>query len=252
MGHQRIGALPRTAWWTEVVALLANGAEVDRIAAETFKASDRRLRQAGKDPGLHSIFFLLAQMPAAARAQDPVSALRKIGLQVGAQPSPGDICAAMLSEADRRIATAGGRSDVAELASLSACEALYGALAARTSDLFDGRSSLQALRQLRTVKNFGDLTKSFLSRFLRRSLDYYLGRELPQHVGAEHRFRTVADHHRFDGAVARHCDEVAEIARTYAGEWYSKALHEGKMNRAEAGGAIAYGMTKIGSELKLR
>ena len=63
MGHIRLGLLPRTLKWQQVVALLAEAAPVDRIAAASADAAEAGLRRASDDPALAHSFWLLTQIP---------------------------------------------------------------------------------------------------------------------------------------------------------------------------------------------
>jgi hypothetical protein len=82
MGHIRLGRLPRTRKWQQVVALLGSAAEQAEIAAATLAASKRGLEGAAQDPALVQSFWLLTQLPLCARRPDFVDALKKVGVFV--------------------------------------------------------------------------------------------------------------------------------------------------------------------------
>jgi hypothetical protein len=252
MGHQKIGRPPETRKWKEVVALLLESASAELVASKTFDAADSALRQAGNDPAIGMIFYLLTQLPLAARSPDPSDAFWQLGFKVRDISSPEALCSGLLQVIDGQLAQQGWRSDIAELAALSAAEALYAFVEDRSKDMFATRPTIDALAELRTPKNFGDLTKGFLARFLDRNLGYYLSRELPRHIGAQSRFSSVREHHLFTQEVATHCSEVAEIARVYAGDWYSKAAYEETLTPASARRGLAFAFGKLRSELVLR
>ena len=123
-------------------------------------------------------------------------------------------------------------------------------------DLFGGLDAETQLRaalgRLASARQFGVLCHDFLARFTRRHLDYYLSRELPNHVGAAERFRSVREHMAFEEALDRHCREAAEIAREYAGQWFSKHVHEGGIDPNTAGGGLQYAFKKVRDELRVR
>ena len=50
MGHIRLGRLPATKRWRQVVSLLARGAPLERIAAASAEAAENSLAQANRDP----------------------------------------------------------------------------------------------------------------------------------------------------------------------------------------------------------
>jgi hypothetical protein len=67
MGHSRLGWLPQTYRWQELVALVADGASADAIADATLDAAHAGLEQAVRDPGLRHVFLLLTQVALASR-----------------------------------------------------------------------------------------------------------------------------------------------------------------------------------------
>ena len=58
MGHIRLGRLPATKRWQQVVSLLAQGAPLERIAAASAEAAENSLAQANRDPALLRSFWL--------------------------------------------------------------------------------------------------------------------------------------------------------------------------------------------------
>jgi len=67
MGHIRLGTLPKTQKWNQVVSLITGGAVVERIAASSADAAEHGLELASQDEGLAHAFWLLTQIPQAAR-----------------------------------------------------------------------------------------------------------------------------------------------------------------------------------------
>ena len=67
MGHIRLGTLPRSKRWQQVVELLQLGADVEAIAAAAAVAAERDLKRATGDPAFVQTLWLLTQLPLAAR-----------------------------------------------------------------------------------------------------------------------------------------------------------------------------------------
>ena len=74
---------------------------------------------------------------------------------------------------------------------------------------------------------FGALAREFFARLTQRSLDYYLSRELSNHIGVGERFRDDAARSQFDDALDRHCREASRIVEEFAGGWYGKNVYQG-------------------------
>jgi hypothetical protein len=68
MGHIRLGRLPATKKWQQVVALLSDGASLEQIAGASAEAAEISLGHAQHDPALVQSFWLLTQLPLAARS----------------------------------------------------------------------------------------------------------------------------------------------------------------------------------------
>jgi len=256
VGHSRVGKLPATLRWNQVIALIANGAGAPEISAASALAAERSLADASNDAAVRYAVWLLTQIPLAARTDDFEGALRGLGLDVGPNPTLIDICTAFMDSVDAHVKGSGPRSDLGEMAQLCAVESLNAVAGRETARLFgpeyaadEARASLHGLA---TPTSFGILARDFFARLTRRYLDYYLGRQLPEHVGVAQRFRTVREHHEFEQALHRHCREASLIAQEFAGDWFSKANYEGGITLQKAGGFAHIAFKKIREELRLR
>ena len=74
---------------------------------------------------------------------------------------------------------------------------------------------------------FSALAREFFARLTQRSLDYYLSRELSNHIGAGERFRDDAARRQFDIALGQHCREASRIVEAFSGGWYGKNVYQG-------------------------
>jgi hypothetical protein len=256
MGHSRIGELEATLPWRRVIGLITGGADVAVIAAATSEAAEHSLFLAGRDPVPRHVFYLLAQVPLAARADNFPTSLRPLGILLDGPITLAALCSGFIEAIDRLALRAKDRTDLGEIAALSAVESLSAIVGRETTDLFEGTDSeaqiRAALGRLATAKQFGVLAHDFFARLTRRHLDYYLSRELSRHVGVNERFRSVREHIAFEHALDRHCREAAEITREFSSGWFSRGVHEGGIDPPSAGNAIAFAFEKIRSELTVR
>ncbi len=111
----------------------------------------------------------------------------------------------------------------------------------------------RAIGRLASGNAFGELAHDFFSRLTRRHLDYFLSRELANHIGIGYRFATVADRVNFDSALELHCREAARIVREFSGGWFGKAAYQrGAVTETDAGRYAAYALKKIRAELRRR
>jgi hypothetical protein len=256
MGHSLIGAPPASRHWRNVVELIGGGADVADVALAVSKAAEGSLRAANQDVAIGRSLWLLAQIPLAARRVDFSDRLGELGLGVVPKPTLIDICTSFVTAVDRHVHERGRRSDSGEMAILSGVESLMAATTPASEDLFpDARESKraqQALARLATARQFGQLAREFVGRLTRRYLEYYLSRELPQHVGIACRFRTMKELKAFDAALDLHCREAAAIMETFAGEWFSKTNYESEIDTKNILRLARGAFEKMQSELRLR
>jgi len=205
MGHIRLKQLPASRKWRQVVELLGAGGAIDEIAAASADASDRALEAARNDPVLGNAFWLLTQLPLAARAPDFEEAGQGIGVDLGEEPSLVDIVAAFSEAVDRDASGRTGRTDLGEMARNAAAESLTALVGADLQGLFGTTSEevQQALGKFAAPDQFARLARDFFARLTQRHLDYYLSRALPHAVGPSQTFSTVAEHSAFNAALER-------------------------------------------------
>jgi hypothetical protein len=252
MGHIRLGTLPRTRRWKEVIDLVGCGASSAAVAAATLDAVEQDLTKAANDAGLKRAFWLLSQIPDAARSSDFAAALRDLGLSVSDRPSAAELTAAFTEAIDRHIDSRKARTGPGELAQLAAAETLSGYLRDRASTLFGSTADdvRTELGKLATEVQFGHLARDFFSRFTERYLTYYVSKELPQHVGAGRRFENLEEQRAFSSALELHCRQASTILASVAGGWYSKARFEKDLTEERTSKFLGYALKKIRSELR--
>jgi hypothetical protein len=254
VGHKRLLRLPATRKWQQVVELLDRGAELERIAAAAAEAAEYSLPIASRDPALVRAFWLLTRIPLAARGQPFEEGLRRVGIDVGANPSLVELVGALTEAVDRHVGRTGGRTDLGEMAQLAAAESLSSIAGRELPGLFGATPAdvKLAIGKLTGKERFSELARDFFSRLTARYLGYYLDRELSNHVGPAQRFNTIHEHTEFEKALDRHCRETSRIIKEYAGEWFSKKNFENALTPDEAGRFAANAFRKIRSELRRR
>ena len=166
MGHVRLGTLPRTRNWIQVLDLVGGGAGAPDVAAATMNAAQRGLDAAAQDKGLVYTVWLLTQVPLAARSADFEGRLRKLGLDVSGSPSLLEVSGAFADAVDAHLRRTGGRTDLGEMAQMAASEALTVLGTPANGNLFDtaAPSAKEALEAFTTTKQFGSLAREFFAR----------------------------------------------------------------------------------------
>ena len=254
MGHVRLGRLPATQKWQQVVALLSSGSTPEDVAGASAVAAESSLQRARSDPALVHSFWLLTQLPLAARSPDFEDNLQALGLRVDRDPTLMEIVGAMSEAIDRRAGQAGGRTDLGELAQHAAVESLAAVVSADLPSLFEPNPGdvRLALGKFAARDRFAELARNFFAKLTQRHLDYYLSRELSNHTGPGQRLSTINEHTAFNAALELHCREASRIVERFAGGWFSKTHFEGGITPEKAGAFIFVALRKISRELGKR
>ena len=252
MGHIRLGKLPRSKRWQEVLDLIGGSASSAAVAGATLDAADQELSSAANDPGVLRAFWLLTQLPDAARSEDFGEALRALGLNVSDAPTTTDVATAFTEAVDQHVDGARARTDLGEMAQMAAVETLATTLRDRTTSLFGSTPEdvQRELSKLATEKQFGSVARDFFARFTERFLTYHVDRELPRQVGKDGRFPTSAERENFSRALDLHCQQASRIVEKFAGGWFSKARFEQDLTEPRVAKFVGYALKKMRLELR--
>lgn len=262
MGHTRLGSIPKTRAWTEVVEQVAGtslggfaalaSADMAAIAAKTLEAAGKGLDKAVDDSGVRYTFYLLTQLALASRTRDWEAELGRHDIRLSRDSSFFDFTAEVQAAIDRYVGQSpSGATDLNEIAQQSAGEAILSLAGARTPSLFGGGSVdvQDAMRSLSTKKGFGELGQQFFGRFLGRFLNFYLSRVTAAQLGRQ-RLRDLGDVAQFNEALRSHCEQSARVVRDFCGSWYSKTQYEQGIDIENTSRFLAVAMQKLRSELE--
>jgi hypothetical protein len=214
-------------------------------------ASRRGLAAAASDPGLVYTVWLLTQVPLAARGEDFVDRLRKLGLGVSDAPGLLEVVGAFTGAVDAHLRHNGGRTDLGEMAQMAASEALVALGSPSNASLFETTAAdvQQAIKSLSTNKQFSTLAREFFTRLSRKYLTYFLSRELSNYVSADGRFSNIDRHAEFNQGLDLHCREASRIIEEFSAGWYSKSNFEGGITEEKAAGFVHVALKKLRAEL---
>lgn len=255
MGHIRLGTLPHSKKWREVVRLLENDASIDAIAEAAASASERDLSRASGDPVFQFVSSLLVRLPLMARAPSFEDALNDLGVGENATSSIAGFLAGLELAIDRQSFENGFSSDAGEMAKSAFLETLSVQLRDRLPSLFEPTSEdiRNELSKFASGDRFSGLARDFFARLTYRSLDYYLSRELANHSGDTKRFSSDAERIEFQQALAGHTLEASRIVQEFAGGWYGKTVwQKGSLDQDSIDRFTKYAFKKMRDELGRR
>jgi hypothetical protein len=250
MGHQRLGTIPTSQKWTEVVEKVARGGpegtathHVPEIAKRTLEAAEAGLQRAVDDEGLRFTFYLLTQLVLAAREDDWRQRLDDLGIHLTDDSSLFDFTAQVQRVIDDHLDARGGPTDISEMGQQAAGEALALQAGPQATTLFgSGEAELKdAVRGLSTKVGFARLGQRFFGCFIARFLNFYLSRITPA---------KVEDPTAFNEGLQTHCHETARIVQQFCGDWYSKTEFQQGISLENTAGFLAVVVQKLQAELQ--
>jgi hypothetical protein len=230
VGHVRLGNLPASRKWQAVVEMLSLGeVSVSAIASASAEAAEATLGGASSDRSIGHALWLLSQLPLAAHENDFVEGLARLGLNVSPEgPSLFALGSALALTLETSAWGDKGRTDLGAMARQSVVETVLSLVGEGVPGLFEPTASdvQRALAAFRRSDRFSLLARDFFSRLCRRSLEYFLSREISNHVGPGKQFASIHSHTEFSAALDLHCRQASRIIDDFAGDWYGKRLRD--------------------------
>jgi hypothetical protein len=253
VGHERVGALPRTKRWRKIVAELAKlptaDVNVPELAIGTLECVRTRFREIHKDTGVQAACEFLAGLAASGAHAEPQSEWSDLSVDFTNNPSPLRIAQALRT-------WVGGHQDSLEykiIAERAATDAIMtwhsrqreqGYLFGSSEDTANvwGRASNGA--------GFCELSRLFFAKFTERYLNYFLEREASAALPTiEDRDRLREQLHQHVDQVSQHAFETAKITQSFAAGWYNRHVRRGRPSRREVERFLSIAFGKIREEL---
>ena len=253
MGHERVGALPRTKRWQAVVGDIADAASIDGdvsgLANATLENVRSRLIAIHEDTGFVASFqFLLGLALSASPGVDRTS-LGGLAIELEANPSPLKLASAL----DRYVADNKQSAEYGELARKAAVDAISIWTEQQTRQLsFTGEheQASEVWRRASDGRGFCEVARLFFGKFVERYLNYFIGREASYRLAntedRERLARRLGDH--VDG-VSHHAFETARITQSFAAGWFNRHAREGMPSAGEISRFLSHQVGKLREEL---
>lgn len=256
MGHVRLGTLPHTKSWTDVIDLIASGADVPRVANAVVKASRTALHFVRNDAGFREAVHLLMQLGVAATKKNPIAHMASVGVNIPKGASALDVALALREGLERNVNGTDRRSEFGQKASDALVGAVTQHLEGKMPQLFgpNAEDVSAAMASLRKKSEFGELGRQFFARLTHSSMDWFLSRTLATHLGEDQAFPTTNQMRQFEDAMKVRCNESSRIVKDFCAEWFSKAQHEGggDISKEESNKFGWVAMKKMRSEFTIK
>ena len=253
MGHERVGALPHTARWQEVVEGIADAASIDGdvsgLAQSTLKNVRSRLLKIHTDTGFVASFqFLLGLVLSASPTVDRAT-LGNLAIDLEVNPSPLKLANALAQYVEENRQSA----EYAELARKAAIDVISVWTQSNTQQLsfiVDHEQAQEIWSKASSGSGFCEVARLFFGKFVERYLNYFICREASSHLEntetRERLSRRLSNH--LDG-VSQHAFETAKITQSFAAGWFNRHARDGMPEQDKISGFLSHSIGKLREEL---
>lgn len=255
MGHERVGFLPKTKKWKDLInqmgSVSSSEASVAAVATRTLYNVRQRYEKLSRDNAVKSAFSFLVAFSRACRSQEPSRQLQYSGIAIPGKPNLLSIVKAL----HETIPPHESASEYGQLALAAASDALgqwqreHAALQIslfQTSDDF-----FERWRDVGNGAGFCELARLYFGKLTERYLSYFLDRE------ASATFPSISQRDLFQSQVRSHIDEIskhafetAQITQSFAAGWFNAHARDKLPDNKEVEGFLAIAFGKLRDELR--
>lgn len=255
MGHRRVGLLPRTTKWRDIVSELSTLGtgpdQTDALVAATLDGVRDRFKNIDGDHGVNASFKFLVLLAVAARSQDLRERLSDDGITLIGQATPLALARSVSAWVDSHQ----GSLEYAELSKAAASDAIAAWFEKHRSDgpgLFEAKFSAdEAWRSAATGSGFCELSRLYFARFTERYLKYFLDREASSEIrSVEERDRVETRLRASIEGVSKHAFETAQITQSFAAGWFNKHALYGVPSDRKIRSFLSVAFGKLREELR--
>lgn len=252
MGHERIGALPKSKQWRQVVqglsTLATHPARIDSVAVDTLGLVKDRFRALQNEPAVQGAFAFLVRVAVASRKGE-------LPALVGSAKRQSEVAPIVVAIALKRsVANLGGNQERASLSEDAAVDALvkwhssHGTALQET--LFGGELAGDTWSILGNGAGFCELSRLYFASLSERYLSYYLEREVATALGTlQARQDVQRDLRKHVESVSKHAFETALITQSFAAGWFNANAAAGMPTDEQVNGFVAHAIGKMRGEL---
>lgn len=255
MGHERVGSLPKSKRWDDIVsqmgAVYSSGFPVASVAAQTLQNVRTRYEKLFRDDAVQKIFAFLVSFSRACRSSNPHAELHQAGISIPEEPTLLSVAKALRDCVPQDDLA----SEYGQLALAAAADAFGQWHKQHTTiqiPLFQPSPQFfESWRGLGSGAGFCELARIYFGKLTERYLNYFLDR------AASTVFPNIQERERFQREIQAHVDEVskhafetAKITQSFAAGWFTAHTREGVPDAKEIEGFLAIAFGKLRDELR--
>jgi len=254
MGHRRLGRLPKTVGWKRLIAALDSPDINAALVAElTARETKEILLDLASNPAINYAQWLLTRIVWFARSDNFSEELRAIGVDVPSDAHAVQFFARVFDHAEKEMRLRSSMTPFVSFVEQALRQTLTETVKEKSTTLFGtGIADIQeACREHSTKKGFGIIAKRFYSNVLNRFLNYFVQREISNHIGPSKNFNNISSASDFTESIKTYCMQSARIVQDYASGWYSKHtwITKGQLSEVDVRPLTSYAFTKLQMEM---
>lgn len=254
MGHERVGELPRSARWVDLIEELSSATisteKATDIAARTLENIRRRYQNTMYDDGVKAAFLFLVALAVFSTRSDPARELASIGIGIDDDPTPLDAAKAV----HRFVEMNQDSLEYGRIAKYAAGDALvkwHRMKSPIQSPLFNLPSRpFEVWQEAADGPGFCELARLFFASFTERYLNYFLERE------ASEQLNSIESRRQFEGnindaidEISKHAFETSKITQSFAAGWFHKRAIDRVPSEQEIQDFLRLAFQKMAEEL---
>lgn len=255
MGHERVGFLPKTKKWNDLVkqvgSVYSSNFPVASVAAQTLRNVRKQYETLFRDNTVRVAFEFLVVFSRACRFSDTRHELHNSGISIPEQPTLLSVIKAL----HERMPMHEAASEYGQLALAAAADAIgqwHKQHVTTQIPLFQPSSEFfESWRNLGNGAGFCELSRLYFGKLTERYLNYFLDRaasttlpSIEQREKFQHEIQSYVDD------VSRHAFETAKITQSFAAGWFTAHTREGLPDSEQVEGFLAIAFGKLRDELR--
>ncbi len=254
MGHERVGALPHTKKWQDVVAQMAesSGSEEDAaaIANAILQNVRSQFRKIHSDDGVVAAFQFLVALTKSASLADHGETSFSPRIDLEGSPS----ILRLVGQLRTWVVAQGGSREYADIAAKASADAitLWSAQQSAQASLFSDSSDPREIwRRAHTGAGFCEVARIFFSKFTERYLNYFMEREASASMSsASDRDQLASQLRNHVDGVSRFAFETSRITQSFAAGWFNNHARDRYPSKDESRGFLGVAFGKMREELR--
>ncbi len=254
MGHRRLGRLPKTVGFKGLMALLdTDEGDAATIAEIIVKETKEKIDQLADGPIINYCHWLLTRVAWFSRSDNFSDMLSSIGIDVPADTLAVQFVSRVADFVSKEIRKRGGPSVFSDMAEHALRQTLTETITEKSRTLFGTRliDIQSACREYSTKTGFGNLSRKFYANLLSCYINYFVQKELSNHIGPNKTIDSIASASAFTQSLHNYCWQSSKIVEGFSGGWYSKHNWEkkGEISENDVRPFTAFALKKLRMEL---